>query len=192
METQLYFVKLIEIWLLFCLKKKTVMETELLFPFVCCDFLFFFLHPTNHRPLCELPTLSPRLLYSVWPLSALTEYLILKYMFKYLCCLSWHKLDPFPFLICKRILSGSSICLFQSLPSVSWCPFFFFLPPLLSVLPPAVLLSPPPLPLVLSLCLNTLQSTHLGGCYWSSCILLPGNPFPLSVRVAVIAEGDQR
>lgn len=53
----------------------------------------------------------------------------------------------------------------------------------------AISTKPSSLSLVLSLCLNTLQSTHLGGCYWSSCILLPGNPFPLSQSVAVIAEG---
>lgn len=70
----------------------------------------------------------------------------------------------------------------------------YTLPLILCALPFPFLISlistkPSSLSLVLSFCLNTLQSTHLGGCYWSSCILLPGNPFPLSQSVAVIAEG---
>lgn len=75
---------------------------------------------------------------------------------------------------------------FLSFLPVCLCFFVLFLSPFPSL---AISTKPSSLSLVLSLCLNTLQSTHLGGCYWSSCILLPGNPFPLSQSVAVIAEG---
>ena len=79
--------------------------------------------------------------------------------------------------VCVSVLSFLPVCL---------CFFVLFLSPFPSL---AISTKPSSLSLVLSLCLNTLQSTHLGGCYWSSCILLPGNPFPLSQSVAVIAEG---